>query len=73
MDALANTLTVLTEAQTAKLLKLSPRTLQTWRVRGGGPAFLKIGKRIMYDRDDLLAWMRSTRRTSTSDRGRSVA
>ncbi len=73
MDAPTSTLTVLTEVQTAKLLKLSPRTLQTWRVRGGGPAFLKIGKRVMYDRDDLLAWMRSTRRTSTSDRGQSVA
>lgn len=44
-------------------------TLEKLRVTGDGPPFLKVGRVVLYDRDDLDAWLSSKRRTSTSDAG----
>jgi len=35
---------------------LSHRTLERWRNSGIGPAFLKVGGRIIYSRTDVLAY-----------------
>jgi hypothetical protein len=56
---------LLTERQAADLLALSPRTLQAWRVRGGGPAFIKLGAAIRYDADALAAWVAEQQRANT--------
>ena len=32
-------------------------TLTTWRCRGGGPRFLKLGKSVRYRRRAVLNWM----------------
>ena len=48
---------LLTEVQTADLLSLSVRTLQAWRTRAFGPAFVRAGRAIRYRRRDLFAWM----------------
>jgi hypothetical protein len=45
----------------ARLLRKSPATLASWRARGRGPAFTKIGAAIVYTRADLNAWLRSQR------------
>lgn len=46
-------------------------TLATWRSRGGGPEFLKLGGRtVRYQRRALFTWMAERRRSSTADRGR---
>lgn len=45
---------------------ISPRSMEAWRVRGGGPVFMRLGKRVVYDTRDLDAWMASRRRASTS-------
>jgi hypothetical protein len=37
------------------------------RLRGDGPAFLKIGGRIVYDTADLDRFMAERRRRSTSE------
>lgn len=50
----------------------SPRTLETWRVRGGGPRFLKVGRRVAYRRRDLDAWLAERERASTSDTGKAA-
>lgn len=43
-------------------------TLAKIRVRGGGPPFVKIGARVMYDEKDLDAWLDAQpRHDSTSD------
>jgi DNA-binding transcriptional MerR regulator len=57
---------LLTEAQTADFLNVSVRTLQAWRVRGGGPPFVCAGRARRYRRRDLLEWMDSNTRNSTS-------
>lgn len=48
---------------------LSTSTLNKLRVFGGGPPFLKLGRRVVYDPADLDAWMAERRRRSTSDIG----
>jgi hypothetical protein len=58
------------EAEAAEFLRLATGTLQNKRVSGDGPPFLKLGAKVVYKRDDLLAWAEGLRRTSTSDTGR---
>lgn len=61
---------LLPEKQAAKLLGLSDRTLRNWRVRGGGPPYVKVSPRcIRYRAADLEAWAAGNLRKSTSDLG----
>jgi len=46
--------------------KHAPETLERLRCTGGGSIFYKIGKKILYHKDDLDAWIRAGRRASTS-------
>jgi len=56
---------LLTEVQAADVLNLSIRTLQAWRIKGGGPSFVRAGRAIRYRRRDLLAWMDANTVAST--------
>jgi predicted DNA-binding transcriptional regulator AlpA len=61
---------LLTEIEAAQILKFTPRALQAWRCRGGGPPFVRISARaIRYRRSDLSHWIAERLRTSTSDDG----
>ncbi len=53
--------------EAAAFLRLSPRTLDRYRVTGEGPAFHKFGTRIRYAHADLEDWAAARRMTSTSD------
>lgn len=54
----------------ADYLGLSKSTIDKLRVRGTGPAYSTIGRRIvLYAVSDLDAWVAARRRTSTSDPG----
>ena len=65
---------LLDEKQAAALLNVSVKSLQGWRYRGGGPKFVKIGRRLVrYTMADLEAFVLARLRTSTSDSGRSPA
>ena len=55
--------------EAAQYVGLRPATLETMRTRGGGPAFVKLGRRVVYRREDLDAWLRARVRKSTSDPG----
>jgi hypothetical protein len=48
---------LLTEGQAALLLNLSIRTLQAWRCRHSGPAYVRAGRTIRYRRCDLVEWI----------------
>lgn len=61
--------TLLDPTAAAERLNLSTVTLARWRMRGGGPAFVKLGARVMYPLDELEAWVARQLRTSTSDDG----
>jgi hypothetical protein len=54
-------------ADAAAHLCVSRSFLEKARLRGDGPAFLKLGKTVVYDVTDLDRWADARRRTSTSD------
>lgn len=37
------------------------RTLEQWRHRGEGPAYVKVGRAVRYSRRDLDAWLAANR------------
>jgi len=53
--------------QAADFLKISPRTLEKHRVKGGGPRFRKLGRRVVYAVADLEAWANERICSNTSD------
>lgn len=53
-------------------LGLSPRTLEKHRCYGTGPAYHKLGGRVVYAIDVLDAWVALGKRQSTSDPGAGV-
>lgn len=55
--------------QAAAYLGLSHRTLEKHRTYGTGPAYRKLGGRVLYAIDDLQAWADRGARVSTSDTG----
>jgi len=61
---------LLLPAEVALILGVSTRTLEGWRLRGGGPAFVQISARACrYRRSVLEAWIAARARKSTSDPG----
>lgn len=53
--------------EAARFLSLSPRTLEKHRTYGTGPAFRKLGGRVVYAISDLQAWALKGRKESTAD------
>ena len=51
----------------ANYLGLSKSTLEKYRVTGGGPEYFSLGRVIVYQFDDLDAWVSGHRRRSTSE------
>jgi predicted site-specific integrase-resolvase len=52
---------LLTEAELADELKVSPRTLQRWRLEGRGPRWIRVGKAPRYKWGDVQAWLEERR------------
>jgi predicted site-specific integrase-resolvase len=57
---------LLKEREAADLLGLSFRTLQSWRSRGGGPAYVRLGGGVRYDAHDLSDFIQSGRTAPTA-------
>jgi hypothetical protein len=58
------------ERQAASFLGYTVRALQNWRLRGGGPRFVKVSSRsIRYRRRDILLWVEVRLRSNTTDSG----
>ncbi len=64
----------LTTAQAAEYTGYAESTLEKLRCHGRGAAFLKPlgGRRVLYAREDLDAWLQAGRRSSTSDQPEAV-
>ena len=61
----------LTRCEAAEYTRTPLATLETMATRGGGPPFLKRGRRVLYRKEDLDRWLWSSGlRMSTSDPGR---
>ena len=59
--------THLNQVELATRWKISPRTLERWRWTGDGPAFIKIGGRVVYRLEDVETYERTQLRASTAD------
>jgi hypothetical protein len=58
---------LMTESQAAEILCYTVRALQNWRVRGGGPRFIKVSSRsIRYTPRDLQNWVDARKISNTA-------
>lgn len=58
---------LLDTAEAAPLCGQSVGTLENWRVQGVGPKFIKSGRKVLYDPDDIAEWRKSRRFQSTTE------
>lgn len=56
-------------AEAAAYTRRSKRGLEGLRMRGGGPPFSLVGRRVVYHRAGLDRWLEAGLRRSTSDPG----
>jgi predicted DNA-binding transcriptional regulator AlpA len=52
--------------QAAEYAGLSKSSLDKLRVYGGGPLYIKVGARVVYDRVDLDTWLVGKKVANTS-------
>lgn len=55
--------------QAAQALGIKKSTLEQWRTQGKGPAYLRIGRLVYYDPQDVHAFKESCRRVPTQGKG----
>jgi len=48
---------LLTPEELSDMLQVPPRTLETWRYRGGGPPCVRVGRHVRYDPDAVRRWL----------------
>ena len=51
----------------AAYVGVSKSTLDKLRVHGGGPTYLKVGRKVLYETGHLDEWLTSLCRASTSE------
>ena len=62
------------QEEAAALLCVTPRCMEGWRHRGGGPKFVRVsGRCIRYRISDLDRWIEERVRASTADHGLDAA
>ena len=59
---------LLTIAEAAQLLRAPVATLRYWRHLGTGPRSFRLGRRVLYRRDDLHTWIDAQRRQADNGR-----
>ena len=52
---------LLTIAEAADVLRTPVATLRYWRHQGIGPRSFRLGRRVLYRRDDVHAWIDAKR------------
>lgn len=55
--------------EVAEYLRKEPHTLENWRSKGFGPAWIKNGHDVLYRWSDVEEWLSSRQRGGTSQRG----
>jgi hypothetical protein len=54
----------------AAVLDTPPRTLETWRKKGRGPACVRLGRAVRYRRRDVESWVAAGGRLEPSERAK---
>jgi len=52
--------------QAAAYFGISHRTLESWRISGNGPRFIKLGRLVKYNQSDLDEYISNQTRFNTS-------
>ncbi|WP_348636477.1 helix-turn-helix transcriptional regulator [Mycobacterium shigaense] len=50
---------LITTAEAAQILRTDPATLRYWRYMDTGPRSFRMGRRVMYQREDINSWLLS--------------
>ena len=58
---------LLTQQEAAEETRLSERTLERHRLAGTGPKFVRLGRRVLYRRQDVEEWIAANICRSTSE------
>jgi excisionase family DNA binding protein len=53
--------------EAADYVGVSKGMLDKLRTAGDGPRFIKLGRKVLYDTDDLDRWIESKKQASTAD------
>jgi predicted DNA-binding transcriptional regulator AlpA len=61
---------IMLPVETSRYTRIALSTLAKLRCWGGGPPYLKLGRKIGYQRTDVDEWLASRRACSTSDADR---
>lgn len=51
----------MTTAEVATMVRTSPETVRYWRHIDKGPASFKVGRRVLYAREDVERWIAEAR------------
>ena len=54
------------QKEVERITGVKERSLEAYRCRGGGPRYIKIGRRVRYIRRDVFAWL-NRHRVEASD------
>jgi excisionase family DNA binding protein len=66
-------MSLMTTKQAAELLSISHRTLESMRLKGGGPVYTKVGRLVRYPSAAIDEWLLLNQRTSTSQQSQQGA
>lgn len=58
---------IATPTETAAFLRIGRSTLAKMRLKGSGPSYVKAGRTVTYRREEVLSWLQSRSRRSTSE------
>ena len=56
----------MTTAELAELVRAPDSTVRYWRHCGKGPKSFRLGKRVLYDADEVRAWLEEREASGTS-------
>ena len=57
----------MTTAELAELVRAPDSTVRYWRYCGKGPKSFRLGKRVLYDVDEVRAWLKKLEASGAGD------
>lgn len=60
---------LLTTREVAEMIRTPAETLRYWRSDNKGPRSIKLGRRVLYDRADVEAWLENEYTTQQTPSG----
>lgn len=61
-------MTYMTSDEVASFIRVKPETLRYWRHVRQGPPFFKLGRKVLYAREDVERYMEDVRTRGTMNR-----